>query len=86
MNEHKELFAVLSTDGESTDTEGIVAFEIAGVEWPLVCDSRDKLPILRTTALRVAADSRQRLRIVRFSRREQIEVVVPPQSMVAKKP
>ena len=68
-----ELYAVLSTDEHG---DGICAVMLGGVAMPLVV-SQERLVPLRNYAARVAKRTNRKLKLVKFTAREELESIEP---------
>lgn len=71
-----ELYAFISSDENG---EGVIghAMPINGqmVMMPFVCADKDRVDSLRPIAEKMAIDSKQQIRLIRFTSREDIEVL-----------
>ncbi len=71
----EELFAYVA---EETDGEGVVAFQGPGGVWlPLVGADVARKDSLRAMAQHIADESGKRIRLLRFSVREELVVIEP---------
>jgi hypothetical protein len=71
----ESVYAFVSVHDD--DDEGIVAATIGGVMLPLIAADAERLEALRPFAVRAARASGRPVRLVRFDRRTDVEVVEP---------
>lgn len=70
-----EMFVFIASD---SDGEGIPAFSTpSGLMMPLVCADKARVDSLRERAKQMAKQSGNRITLVRFSVREDLEVIEP---------
>lgn len=74
MKRIDKMLAFVSEDGES---EGVVAIRVQGAWMPLVGADIERINGLRAAAQDVADKTGRRIRLLRFTVREELEVIEP---------
>jgi hypothetical protein len=69
-----EMFAFIASDANG---EGLPAFQAGLMMMPLVAADRKRVDSLRDIARQIARETGQTITLVRFSHREELEVIEP---------
>lgn len=65
------MFAFVAVDAENN--EGVPAVKIGQMLVPLMCADKDRVDSLRSIALQLARNSKAKIKLIRFTNREELE-------------
>ena len=71
-----EMFAFIAED-QDQDDEGVTACNVGGVWMPLVGADMARIDSLRPAAQAIASITGKRVKLVRFTQRQEVEILSP---------
>ena len=71
------MYAYIAHEKGDSDDEGVTAFKLAGVWLPMVGADEARMKSLKSTAQEIANETGQKITLVKFSVRTDLETIEP---------